>query len=157
LRRCERHVSLTDARQVVPVDAGACNHNIIDDAEAAFTANPFSMGVSDVTVSKDGGFVHGDASAMELLGVGHVGGFEEVPCGLADDFVGGVAENIDDGVRRIQYNGFLGEVCIVMSRDMARLSVSIGWLLPWMVMKVVSIVVWYGYQSSQVSLKAHRE
>lgn len=62
------------------VNTGANNHDIVDDSETAFAANPFASFAHDIAVSQHGGFVHDNAATMELLGIWEFIFGEELPC-----------------------------------------------------------------------------
>jgi hypothetical protein len=52
---------------------------------------------------------------VEALAIAQFSLAEEVPCGAADDFVRGVAQDVDDGVGRVEDVCCVGEVCSTVS------------------------------------------
>ena len=101
----------TLAAHATAIDGGAADHDIVHDGEAALATDPVALAVPDAAVGQDGGLVEVDAATMELLGEGDLVGVEEVPAGLVDDLVRGMAEDVDDGVGRVENVGILGEIC----------------------------------------------
>lgn len=99
------------ARHASAIDTGAANHHIVDDGETALAADPSTIAVPDLAVSQDGSLVKLDATAVEVLRKRDLFRVEKVPAGLADDLIGSVSENIDDGVRGVKNAGLAGEVC----------------------------------------------
>jgi len=92
------------------IDGNAADHDIVDDREAALASDPVALSVLDATVGQDGSLVEPHASTVELLGDWDFLGMEEVPAGAIDDLVRSVAEDVDNGVGRVEDMSILGEV-----------------------------------------------
>lgn len=92
------------------INTGTAHHHIVDDGETALAADPGTIAVPDLAISQDGSLVKFDAAAVEVLRKGDLLRVEKVPARLADNLIGSVTENIDDGVRRVKNAGLAGEV-----------------------------------------------
>jgi hypothetical protein len=62
------------------VYAGANNHDIVDDREAALATYPGSVPVLDSTVYQHCSLIHHDFLLVKLPGIGNLFLVEEVPC-----------------------------------------------------------------------------
>jgi hypothetical protein len=93
------------------IDAGATDHDIIDNGEATLASYPVALAVFNTAVCQYGSFVELHTSQMELLGEGSVLDMKEVPGRSVDDLVRGVAEDINNGVGRVENMSTLGKVC----------------------------------------------
>jgi hypothetical protein len=78
------------------VDAGAADEHIVDDGEAAFAADPFSLAILQATVRQDGGLIQPHAAAVLCLCEGKFIGMEELPNRPVDDLVWRMAEDVDN-------------------------------------------------------------
>jgi hypothetical protein len=73
---------------------------------------------------------------MEPHTIRQLGLVEEAPCGLADDFVWSVTQDVNNAVRRVQN-------CGIVRKVLEQLVSSTGGqqrYVPWMVMKVISMI-----------------
>lgn len=129
---------LTLAAHALTIDADAAHHDIVNDREAAFAPYPIPLAVLDAAVCQDCGLVELHASQVELLGERPVLLMEEIPGGPIDDLVRSVAEDINNGVGRVEDVSTIREVCSCEWRFL--LHVQRWRSLPWIVMKVVSIL-----------------
>lgn len=102
--------ALTLALHAISVDADAADEHVVDDGEAAFAADPVALAVLQAAVGQDGRLVEAHAAAVAGLGQWQLVGVEEVPDGAVDDLIGRVAENVDNGVGRVENMGIVGEV-----------------------------------------------
>jgi len=106
-----RLAQLTVARGSPSVDTRTNNHDIVNDGKTALATDPLRLSVLYPTVCEDSRLVQGDTLLLELAGEGQVFGGEEVPRRAVDDFIGSVAEDVDDGVGRIEDARLVREVC----------------------------------------------
>lgn len=90
--------TLTLALYTLSVDASAADEDIIDDGEAAFAADPFTLAVFQATVGQYGSLVEPHAAAMLCFGQRNLVRMEELPHGPVDDLVGGMTEDVDNRV-----------------------------------------------------------
>jgi hypothetical protein len=93
------------------VDTGAADKDIVDDGEAAFATDPFSLAVLQAAVGQDSSLVQSDAALMVGFGQREFIRMEELPDGAIDHLVGRMAEDVDNGVGRVQDVGVIGEIC----------------------------------------------
>lgn len=93
------------------VNARADNHDIVDDGKAAFAANPPTRLVLDLAVIEHCRLVRGDLVLKVMLRIRYFLPREKFPAGTVDDFIGGVAEDVDDGLRRVEDTSFGCEIC----------------------------------------------
>jgi hypothetical protein len=68
------------------VNTGANDHDIVDNSEAALTADPPARLVLDPTVDQYGGLVHDYALLVENLCKGQFLFWEEIPSRTVDNF-----------------------------------------------------------------------
>jgi hypothetical protein len=80
------------------------------DGKAAFTAHPLAGFGEDAGIMEDGGLVEQHASAVDGTCKRYLVGMEVVKCGFPPDFIGLVAENIENRVGSKEYVGIGGEV-----------------------------------------------
>jgi hypothetical protein len=92
------------------VDARTTDHDIVNDGEATLTADPLSLAVLEPAIGQDSGLVEVDASAILCSGERKLIGMEELPDGPINDLIGGVTENVDDGVGRVKNVCVVGQV-----------------------------------------------
>ena len=83
----------------------------MDGGGAAFTADPLALAVLQAAVRQDGSLVEPHAAAVLCFGEGKFVWMKKLPYGPVDDLVGSVAEDVDNGIRRVQDVGIVGEVC----------------------------------------------
>ena len=101
---------LTLALHATSVNGGAADHDIVDDGEAALAAHPIALAILDAAVAQHGGLVEPHAPTVKPLRDRHLVRVEEVPNGPVDDLVWRVAQDVDNGVGRIEDMGVLGEI-----------------------------------------------
>lgn len=70
---------LTLALHATSIDAGATDHDIVDNRKAAFAANPVSLAVPQAAVGQDGGLVQPHSSTMFDFGKRQFLRVEELP------------------------------------------------------------------------------
>lgn len=97
-RRWHNVEQLTLALHAMSINGGAANHDIVDDREAAFTADPIALAVLDAAVGQHNCLVELHASIMELFSEGDFIGMEKIPNGPIQNLFGGVSKYVDDGV-----------------------------------------------------------
>jgi len=103
--------TLTLAAHALTIDADAAYHDVVDNREATFASYPVPLTVLDAAVCQDCGLVKLHTSQMELLGERPVLLMEEIPGRPIDDLVRGVAEDINNGVGRVEDVSTFGKVC----------------------------------------------
>ena len=69
-----------------------------------------SLSVSDAAVRQHGRLVHLHSLLMKLARVRQLFQWEKIPCRTVDDFIGSVAEDIDDGIGGVEDAGVGGEI-----------------------------------------------
>ena len=106
-----KHWNPTLALLPLKVDAGRGHEHIVDNGEAALAAHPLAGLGADAGIVEDSGLVEQDAAAVDGAGKGHLLRVEVVEGGLPLDFVGLVAEYVEDRVRGKQDVGIGREVC----------------------------------------------
>jgi hypothetical protein len=87
------------------VDTGTTDHDVVYNREAALTADPFSLTIFESAVRQDSSLVEVHSPAILCLGQWEFIRVEKLPDGSIDDLIGRVAENVDDGVRRVKNVG----------------------------------------------------
>lgn len=80
------------------VDARTSDHDIVDNAETAFTDSPAPIAIANVTIGQNGSLVHHHAARMQPLGGLKILLAEEVPRRSADHLIRSVAKDVDDGI-----------------------------------------------------------
>lgn len=78
-----------------------------------------------------------DATAVELPGDGYFIRLEEVPTGTVNHLIRSVAEDINNRIRRVENASLVREVYKIMSEKYNGENCV---TLPWIVMKVVSMI-----------------
>jgi hypothetical protein len=128
------------------VDTRTTYHDIVDNRKAALTADPFSLAILESAVRQHGCLVETYSSAILGLGNRKLIWVEKLPDGSIDNLIRRVAENVDNRVGRVKNAGVVGQICT----NERLLFVSNGPDVPWMVMKVVSMVAsWAGVDDSK--------
>jgi hypothetical protein len=94
------------------IDTRATDHDIVDNGEAAFTADPLSLTVLESAVGQDGSLVEVYSSAILCSGERKLVWVEELPDGSIDDLVRRVAKDVDDGVGRVENVCVVGQVWV---------------------------------------------
>jgi len=89
---------LTLAVHSISVDGDAAHHDIIDDGETAFASDPVASTVADAAVGQNGSLILLDTSTVELLRNRNFIWVEEIPGRSVDNFIGGMAKNVDNRV-----------------------------------------------------------
>jgi hypothetical protein len=93
------------------IDAGAADEHIVDDGEAAFATDPFTLAVLEAAIGQNGGLVQSYAAAVLGSCQGEFIWMKKLPHGAIDYLVRRMAEDVDNGVGRVQDVGVIGEVC----------------------------------------------
>lgn len=102
--------TLTLALHAVAVDGGTADHDVVDDREAAFAANPVTLAVPDAAVGQDGRFVEPHTAVVELLRDRDFVRMKKVPDGAVDNLIRRVSQDVDNGVGRVEDMGIIAEV-----------------------------------------------
>lgn len=102
---CTGWERLTLAGQASAVDGCAHDHDIVDDGETALAARPLSLLVLDPAIRQHGGLVHLNALFVERLGEWQFIFGEKVPAGTVDNLVWSPAQDVDNGIGRVEDAG----------------------------------------------------
>lgn len=100
------------------VDTCAHHHHVVNDGEAALAANPLSLGILHAAVRQHGRLVLRHSLSVEFADVRELLFVEELPCRTIDDIIGGVAEDVDDGVGSVENARIVLEAYGMISRDL---------------------------------------
>lgn len=103
-----------------PIYAGAHNHNIVTNCEAALAPDPLSLFVLDSAVCKYRRFVHHYSFLLKRPRIRELFLREEIPGRSIDDFIWRVTKYIDYRIRGIEESSVWREVCFQHVRSGVR-------------------------------------
>lgn len=118
------------------VDTCANDHHIVYNGETAFAANPLAVLAHYIAVCEHRSGIHHHTFAVEFLRIRQLIVGEEIPRGAVDNLIWSVAENVDNGIRRIKHTCLGREVWLAVSKWPPRIHQP---CLPWIEMNVVSM------------------
>lgn len=92
------------------IDTGTSYKYLVDNGEDTFASDPTSVLAFDGSIVKDGSFVELNTTVVDASSKGDFVWMEIVEARFANHFVWKVAQNLDNGIRRIEDVGVWGKV-----------------------------------------------